>query len=259
MRATRLPGLLGLLLLPLAAALGGAWAAAAEGDEDANPPQEDIRFDLFKADGEVFRFDRKTGEILKIVKTKEGFVAVPQPVRIVGKLLGKIKPDLPFALPQTSVKGASEAGMAQFDSSAKKPSGATIEFFDEQGNDITYQVTDQDREAAKGAILAYQDSLSLIQTLDSRDKISGNILVRNKGEKKLKVLELTLQIHIVGREKPEEHRFLYVDRPGEAGPPQPAEGGREGNAVLQKVDLPCPPGGLMGSPVVKVSYLKFAE
>ena len=59
--------------------------------------------------------------------------------------------------------------------------------------------------------------------------------------------------------RPEEHRFLYLDRPGQAGPPQPSEGGREGNAVLQKVDLPCPPGGLKCSPVLKVTCLKFAE
>jgi len=254
MRAARLPWLAGVLMLPLAAALGCAWAASAEGDEEANTPQEDIRFDLFKADGEVYRFDRKTGQILKIVKTKDGFMAVPQPVQIVGKLAARNKPDAP-----NPVKSTNQAEMAQFDTPPKKASAATIEFFDDQGNDITYQVSDQEREAAKGTILAYRDGLSLLQTLDIGERISGNILVRNIGERKLKVLELTLQVPIVGRDKPEEHRFLYADRPGQAGPPQPTGAGKEGNVVLQKVDLPCPPGGLKGSPVLKVSYLKFAE
>jgi hypothetical protein len=257
MRATRLPWLSGLLMLPLAASLCCAGAARAEGDDEANPPQEDIRFDLFKADGEVYRFDRKTGEILKIVKTKEGFMAVPQPVLIAGKSATRAKPDAP-----RSAKGANETETAQSDPSTKKLATCVppIQFFNEQGEDITYEVSDQDREAAKGTILAYRDGLSLLQTLDIGERISGNVLVRNIGERRLKVLELTLQVPVVGRDKPEEHRFLYVDRPGkEDVPPQPTGGGKEGKHLLQKIDLPSPPGGIKGSPILRVSYLKFAD
>jgi hypothetical protein len=246
--------LAGLLLLPLVAA-SCAWAAA-EGEEENNAPQEDIRFDLFKADGEVYRFDRKTGEILKIVKTREGFMAVPQPIKIVTRLAGKTK-DGP--LPAKIGPHPAEAEMAQFDETQKKGPKAPIEIFNEQGEDITFQLTDPERDASKPAIMAYQNSLSLLHTLEFRERISGNVLVRNLGDKKLKALELTLQIPVVGREKPEEHRFLFVDKPGQAGPPQPASAGREANHLLQKVDLPCPAGGVKGSPVLKVTYLKFAD
>lgn len=247
-----------LLWLPLVAAAGCALAAA-EGDGDGAAVPEDVRFDLFKADGEVYRFDRKTGEILKIVKTKEGFVAVAQHVQIVSRTPAKTReaPPVPRVGPNTT-----EGEMAQLDETHRKPakaSGATIPLYDEQGNDITYQLTDTEREAAQPAILGYQSSLSLLHTLDIGERITGNILVRNLGDRKLKVLELTLMIPVVGREKAEEQRFLYTDRPGQAGPPQPAGAAKEGNLVLQKVDLPCPAGGVKGSPVLKVSYLKFAE
>ena len=249
MRATRYSRLGQALLL----ALSAVALAAAEGDEPSDPRQEDIRFDLFKADGEVYRFDRKTGEILKIVKTKDGFMAERQSIRIVGKLPPKGKPEAPRPVNETD-----ETETAQPDSRPKK-AAATIEFFDDQGNDITYQITDQEREASKAAIQTYREGLSLSHTLQMGERITGGILVRNIGGKKLKALELLLQVPTVGRDKPEEHRFLYVDRPGQPGPPQPATAGNDGNYVLQKVDLPCPPGGLNGSPDLKVSYLKFAD
>ncbi|MCY3021285.1 MAG: hypothetical protein NTW87_19905 [Planctomycetota bacterium] len=233
---------------------------AAEGDDDAaRPPEEDIRYDIIKVKGETYRFDRKTGEFLKLIMTKDGVVGVREKVRIVDR---ERAADRPKAASQPPVIEGDDPGMAQFDENRKKKKtagAAEIEYYDDQGNNITYQITDPEREAARGVIAAYQNSMSFVQTLDLRDRIIGNILVRNNGDKKLKVLELTLVIPVVGREKAEEHRFLFVDKAGFPAPPQPASGGKEGLALLHKVDLPSPPGRVMGSPVLKISYMKFGE
>ncbi|MGD0090718.1 MAG: hypothetical protein ABSE73_12430 [Planctomycetota bacterium] len=253
MRATRCSWLGRLWLLPCAVALGWACAPAAR-EEEADPPAEDIRYDLLKMEGKVYRFDRKTSEINELVRTKAGFDLVPQPVHQVPP---RPAGETPLALPRTG-RIPDDTAPPQADATPKKAK-APIEIFDDQGNDITYQITDQDREAAKGAIQAYREELSLSHSLDMGERIKGSFLVRNRGNRRLKVLELLLQAPVAGHDKPEEHRFLYVDRPGQPGPPQPATAGNEGNFILQKVDIPSPPGGLKGQPDLKVSYLKFAD
>jgi len=232
-------------------------AVAETGDEGATP--EDIRYELLKADGENYRFDKKTGEILKIIKTKDGFVGVPQQLIITSRPPVRPASD-PATAPGQVKPGSNNEVMPQFDETQRKKKAlGPIEIFDEQGNDITYQVTDADREAASATIIAYQGSISFAQAFKVGDRITGSVLLGNTGDKKLKVLELTLEVPVVGREKPEEHRFLYVDRPGAVAPPQPAGAGKDANKLLQRIDVPCPAGGVKGSPILKVSYIKFAD
>jgi hypothetical protein len=226
-----------------------AWA-----QNDGPRVSEDPRYDLFKCDGKVYRFDRQTGEFLEIVMTKEGPVGVAMPMRVVTK--APIRAKDPGTQP-TIDPTPSEMEPAILNDSRPKPvKGAAPVLLDDQGNDVTDQPTDIDRDGAKGIITAYQGQMSLSQVLDIGDRITGNVLVRNMGDKKLRALELTLMIPVVGREKPDEQRFLFLDKPGRTAPPQP---GKESMALIQKVDLPCPAGGVKGSPYLKVSYLKFAE
>ena len=75
-------------------------------------------------------------------------------------------------------------------------------------------------------------------------------MVRNNGDKKLKALELTLSIPVSGKGKPEERRFLFVDKMKDfIAPPQP---GKDSPALLQRVDIPSPPGEIKGVPELRI-------
>jgi hypothetical protein len=122
---------------------------------------------------------------------------------------------------------------------------------------IEENVTDADRAAAKETIDAYESKLSILQTIKVGERLQGTLMVRNSGEKRIKVLELTLVVSVNGKEKPEEHRLVFVKN-GHNAPPQPSRKGADG-AALMRVDFPCPADGVKGAPELKLTYLKFEE
>lgn len=240
----------------LVVAAGLPFAAqCADGDE---PKEEEIRFELFRLEGQTYRLDRKTGEFLKLIRGADGrLIGVRERVQIVETEPKKVQRSGPKGEVPPEENGAAQI-QPGIDRETRKKKLGDIEVFGEDGKPIPFQVYDTDRKDSLPAIASYQDRISTIQALDIGERITGNILVKNLGEKKLKALELTLSIPVVGLEKPDEHRFLFADKPGFPPPPQPGTG-KDILALLQKVDLPSPPGGVKGALVLRVSYIKFAE
>jgi hypothetical protein len=107
-------------------------------------------------------------------------------------------------------------------------------------------------------IASYEKELARSLVLKSDERIVGIIMVTNKGTRKIEKLELTLAVPVIGKEKPDEHRFVFAER-GPVAPPQPGVNGMDGTTLMQKVDLPSPPGGVKGNPDLRVSYIKFRE
>jgi hypothetical protein len=119
-------------------------------------------------------------------------------------------------------------------------------------------ITDADREASAGRIADYMNKLSILQTLKVGDHIEGAIMLRNTGEKRIELLELTLCASVNGREKPEQFRLVFANKKDLVSPPQPSRKGGEG-AALMRVKIPSPAGGVKGAPELKLTYLQFEK
>lgn len=223
--------------------------------------EQNKRYDSFMMDGALHRLDLITGNVQKLSKLPNGALQwVPVEVQaadatVAPQDMQRVAPsDLPTATqaklpapPYTprTVENASNIGRR----------APTIE--DEDGNVISDTISPDDRKASIPLISSYENKVSLSHTVQIGDKITGNILIKNIGDRRLKQLELTMYVPIIGRDKPEEHHFVFLDKPGSTTPPQPGAGGREPTALLQKVDIPCPSGGVKGSPELKISYIRF--
>lgn len=243
-----------LAWLAVVALLIGASPVWSADDDKEN--LDDVRYELIKNGKELLRFDKKTGELARMEKNDDGSISwILIPVR---------KSNAVATKPKTENKGAPTIGPdehAQGRPEAQKKKIAAPDLFGPNGEKLEEDfITDYDRRASLGAIASYEKSLSVCHTVQIGDRIAGTFLIKNKGDKKLKTLELTMLVPVVGREKPEEHRFLFVDKEGSTNPPpQPAPAGKEPEALLQKVDIPCPAGHAKGSADLKITYLKFAE
>ncbi len=133
-----------------------------------------------------------------------------------------------------------------------------IEIFDDLGNQITDRIDDSDRAANRPTINAYEP-LHVSSTLKtSGDRISGIVILDNKGNRRISLMELTITVRVVGKEKPIEHkRYTFTDTSADK-PPVPSFGA-SGMSILKKIDVPTPAGVINGMPEVHVTYLKFDE
>lgn len=219
--------------------------------------EQNKRYDSFMMDGALHRLDLITGNVQKLTKLANGalqWVAVDVQSSDAVAAPGSA-PALPSELP-TSVQVKIPAPPYQVQNAANVGRRApTIE--DEDGNVISDAVTSDDRKACVPLIASYENKVSLSHTVQIGDKITGNILIKNIGDRRIKVLELTMFVPIIGRDKPEEHHFMFKDQPGSTTPPQPGSNGRDPTALLQKVDIPCPSGGVKGAPELKISFIRF--
>lgn len=214
--------------------------------------EQNKRYDSFMMDGALHRLDLITGNVQKLTKLPNGALQwVPVEVQAADGAPAPAQPEAPAAAqaklpvqPQR-VENAANTGRR----------APTIE--DEDGNVISDSITSDDRKSCVPLIASYESKVSLSHTVQIGDKITGNILIKNIGDRRIKVLELTMFVPIIGRDKPEEHHFMFKDQPGSTTPPQPGTGGREPTALLQKVDIPCPSGGVKGSPELKISFIRF--
>jgi hypothetical protein len=138
----------------------------------------------------------------------------------------------------------------------RRAPGAGPKFVDENGRDLCDDINDADRTTCRTIIAGYQEKLSLINSFRvANDRITGSIMLNNKGERQIKVLELTMFVRTVGKDGAVPHaRFLYSPR-STLKPPQP----NDPVCVMQKVDLPQPVGVISGSPELKVTYIKFED
>lgn len=220
--------------------------------------EQNKRYDSFMMDGALHRLDLITGNVQKLSKLPNGAlqwvqvevqssdaVAVPATAPNTQPSEQPTSAQVRIPAPPYQVQNASNTGRR----------APTIE--DEDGNVISDAITTDDRKAAVPLIASYENKVSLSHTVQIGDKITGNILIKNIGDRRIKQLELTMFVPIIGRDKPEEHHFMFKDQPGSTTPPQPGAGGREPTALLQKVDIPCPSGGVKGSPELKISFIRF--
>jgi len=217
--------------------------------------EKNKRFDSFMMDGALHRLDLITGNVQKLSKLPTGalqWVSVDVQSSDAPASTQLIPPsELP-----TSVQAKLPAPPYQVQNAANTGRRApTIE--DEDGNVISDVVTSDDRKNCVPLIATYESKVSLSHTVQIGDKITGNILIKNIGDRRIKTLELTMFVPIIGRDKPEEHHFMFKDQPGSTTPPQPGSNGRDPVALLQKVDIPCPSGGVKGSPELKISFIRF--
>jgi hypothetical protein len=228
-------------------------SAYAEGVDEPN------RYDSFTISGVLHRFDRKTGALEKLIIGADG---VPYWANVTVRYsenapIKKATPEKVTAENQPKVT-VPKTNSENAQIGEKKSSAPRI--FDDKDQDITDLVTEFDRRSSIPDISAYEKKTSLSHTVQIGERITGNILVRNLGDRRLKALELTMFVPVIGREKPEEHRFLFLDsKTGYVSPPQPSATGKEAESLLQKVDLPCPAGGVKGSPELRITHIKFAE
>ena len=212
---------------------------------------DDIRYETFKMDDGIrYRFDRVTGKMDRLEKDGEGLVWVLVPIRQGKKSAELVKPVAP-AIQTTQSDKPDNTDMAALGEPKKK---SPIKMEDDKGNDITDVVSDFDRKNAEADIVGYMDKISFPSALKSGDRITGTMLLRNTGDRKLRQLELSLYIPVVGCDKPEISRFLFTDKPGSVPPPQPS-----GLPLKQDIDLPSPPGAGKGLPELRVTYVRFAD
>lgn len=216
-----------------------------------DPDNGDVVFEFFKNGKEFLRMNKKTGKVERMITNEDGTISWGEMKVREGNGAVASKPK-----PAPTIQQDESAAPGPKVDIKKKLAPADLE--DDQGRKLEDLITDYDRRTAAAAIASYEKSLSVCHSVQIGDRIAGTILMRNKGDKKLKVLELTMYVPVVGREKPEEHRFLFVDKPGSSSlPPQPSAGGAEPEALTQKVDIPCPAGHARGSADLKITYLKF--
>jgi hypothetical protein len=158
--------------------------------------------------------------------------------------------------PGAIIDGQTETMATPLPDLPRRAPGAGPKFEDDTGRDISDDVNDADRTLSRMAIAGYDRKLSLINTIRvANDRITGSIMLENKGERHIKVLELTMFVRTVGKDGVLPHaRFLYSPKTN-LKPPQPGDP----ISVMQKVDLPQPTGVISGSPEIKVTYIKFED
>jgi len=221
----------------------------------AETPAE-IRYDYVKHEQGSFRFDRITGRLEKVTITPDGVMYSEVPVLVSKKSpAGQRKPVLDV---ETVAQAPQEIETTVSTIvSGRRPGGIPLE--DEQGKPLTEDINDEDRKGAIADIARYERDLAVMQTLKSADRITGAIVVRNKGERMIQKLEVTLYVGVVGKDRPEEYRFLYVDSGAPDAPLQPLGKTGDSRSWLQPVDVASPAGNTKGNIDVKLTYIKFYD
>jgi hypothetical protein len=254
---------------------------------------EENRYKSWIEESVIYRFDNQTGEIHKLIKPAAGpgawvkcDITEPKPAQQTVRLqqLPTIQQQpqqtpsnqyasasniVPRAVAHTpaSIIDAESMIMPSInaDGPALRPAPTNvsanrqIELFDDLGNNITNKIDDSDRAGNRPTINAY-DALHVSHTLKtSGDRISGIVILDNKGNRKISMLELTMTVRVIGKDKPIEHkRFIFADDGSGDKPPVPSFGS-SGMSVLKKIDVPTPSGVINGMPEVRVTYLKFDD
>jgi hypothetical protein len=220
----------------------------------AEAPAEKIRYDFFEDEFGRFRLDRVSGDVQKLVRSKNGIMWETVPVIVSDKSPTANRKPRP-----ERERIDNEKSMAYMDGTGEpeKKRKAPIPIWDKDGNDLTYVISDDMRAAAVPEIASYEKEMAVLLAVRSDDMISGVMTLRNRGDRRIEVLEVTMFVPINGKEKPDQHHFLFVDGK-DPRPPQPGVG-KESMPLLQKVHMPCPAGGVKGNPELKITYIKFAD
>jgi hypothetical protein len=229
------------------------WCSGAQAESG-----DDNRYEMFRDEDGRYRFDRKTGEVEKMEKIEGGGIRwVKQSVEVSKQPSSGTKPR---STPITTTEVESTPKPSSFShlEGGKKPGGG-IRIFDKDDKDITEDISDDDRRNALPDIARYEKDMSISLTTKSGDRITGVIMAKNKGDRRIQRMELTLSVPVIGKEKPEDYRFVFADSGTPDGPLQPAANGVDGRAWMQPVNVPSPAGGVKGNADLKISYIKFYD
>lgn len=244
---------------------------------------EDNRYKAWIDDNVLYRFDNQTAEICKLIKPATGpamwvkcdvVETKPAAVKIAATQIpaARYQPEIatPFLinpgrtqgpLPQQSAPVAILDGNGPAnDPAPKKTSARRIELFNDLGVNITDEIDDQMRAESRALINGY-DKLNVSHNFKiNGDHISGIVFIDNKGDKHISLMEITMFIRVVGKEKPIEHkRFIFASNKPEADRPPAPSNGSSGLSVMKKIDIATPMGVIHGMPDLRVTYLKFEE
>jgi len=221
----------------------------------AETPAE-IRYDYVKHEQGSFRFDRITGKLEKVTITPDGVMYAEVPVLVSKKSpAGHRKQAIEVETAEAPAPRERETTVSTL-GGGRRP--GKIEFENEKGEKLAEDVTDEDRKAALSDVALYEKDLAIMQTLKSGERITGAIVVRNKGDRMIQKLEVTLYVPVTGKERPEEYRFLYVDNGAPDAPLQPLGTG-DSRSWLQPVDVASPAGNTKGHINAKLTYIKFYD
>lgn len=215
----------------------------------AQGASEDLRFEPVKIDGQWYRFDRVSGELLSIsspgskggdASKKESFKEAPPEPDSKRHETKLAKNRLPVVL-------------LPDDPPDYQPEIETAAHY------VPHEITAAHRRRAAKDLAEYVNQLGVAAPLQvSADNVTGTINVENKGLRKLLALELTIFMP-VDKGTPLEHHILMVDREGCPLPPTPPQGpGRKGRPTNLKIDFRTPV-LVQGKLDVQVTYLKFEE
>jgi hypothetical protein len=236
-----------LLCLCLAAlALASAPRLFAEAATD------EIHYDFFKHEDGKYRFDRVSGKLEKMIITADGVMWLEMPV-VASKKGATAQAHKPAVI-ERAVRN-DETTVSQINTEKRK--GGPIDIFDEDNKKLNEDITDEDRKASLPDIARYEKDLSLMQNVKLSERINGAIVVRNKGDRGIQKLEVTLVVPVQDR-PPVEFRFLFVDSGAANSPLQPVAG-NQSISWFQKVDLETPAGSNKGNLDVKVTYIKLYD
>ena len=241
---------------------------------------EENRYKGWIEDNVFYRFDNQTGEIQKLVKPATGPAlwakcdvadTKPQPVKAPLHaqlpIVSNVAPQSSFVAPLPVVKPQTAAIVEPDPLPAINPdrpvarqgSLRQIEIWNEFGKNITNEIDDSDRDGCRSLINGY-DALHVSHTLKTTgDRIKGIIILDNKGARKIAMMELTMTVRVIGKDKPIAHkRFIFTDKADVEKPPAPSNG-LSGMSVLKSVDIPTPSGVINGMPEVSVTYIRFDD
>lgn len=240
-----------LLFVALALLAPTYGVRAADDTEQIN----EKRYYFEKIEGVLYRFDSVTGKMQKLQRNGVNFTWVDVET---AESNTAPRQDNTASRKEERPPKPKDSTLPHLDEKKKREPGQ-IKLFNADDEEITDVVTDEDRKRGAGDVATYEPHMSISHTLKTDDKIEGTLLIRNLGQKRLRVLELTMVLQVIGRDKPEEHRFVFVDQPGRTGPPQPGANGKDPLVLLQKVSIPCPAGGVKGQPELRMTYIRYTE
>lgn len=235
--------------------------AGASSDVRAEGVQETGIYDSFMMDGTLHRFDKRNGKLQKMTRSPNGLqwvevkVIEAQPTSAAPEPVAQNQPDPSPYIPDSVRNQQPQQGNSASLGVGPRRGGAPVIDDDETpqaAKPATEEITPEVRRDNLPTIASYENKVMPSHAIQIGERMKGNIFMKNVGDRRIKVMELTMFVHVKGLEKPEEHHIVFANKPGFIAPPQPSA-----NALLYKVDMPAPSGEVKGPPDVKITYLQF--
>ncbi|MCX7806694.1 MAG: hypothetical protein N3A38_16135 [Planctomycetota bacterium] len=238
-----------------------------------DPPAEDkYRYHSFIQDGKLHIFDRKTGRLVRYEGEKDGVATFkawymsddgrprqglrPEAHRVeAGGSLPEPKGDSAAGEKSAREKGPGEKSAGADAKKGETPARPEEAAVEGKPARIAEAVTDEMRRASLVELAEYASKLginSMVRT--DGDRIAITVLARNKGDRVIEAMEITVAIPTVDGSGPVRHRIFLAEGMGtERKPPRPGE-----LATIYE-RIPAPGGGIPGRCEHEVTYIRFGK